>query len=140
MEALAAEKVIPHRPPMRMIDALVEWSDGSASGVVVFEEGHMAVHDGLVTEAALVECIAQTVAAMEGAKRAASGPPAGNAAEKPGMLCGVSDFVVARRPRAGEQLEIRVQVQKRLGPMLLADGQVLCNGHVAASGSLKLSG
>jgi predicted hotdog family 3-hydroxylacyl-ACP dehydratase len=140
MELMDIEEVIPHRPPMRMIDALTEWSDDSASGVVVFDGNHMAVHDGLVVESALVECIAQTVAAMEGAKRVACESPRGPAGEQVGMLCGVSDFAVVRRPRAGDRLEIRVQVRKRLGPMLLADGQVLCNGHIAAAGSLKLSG
>jgi len=140
MEPIDVEDVIPHRPPMRMIDALTEWSDDSARGVVVFDENHMAVHDGLVVESALVECIAQTVAAMEGAKRAACENPGGPAGEHVGMLCGVSDFSVVRRPRAGDRLEVRVQVRKRLGPMLLADGQVLCDGLVAAEGSLKLSG
>ena len=140
MGALAAEEVIPHRPPMRMIDALMEWSDNSARGAIVFDAKHMAVHDGLVTESALVECIAQTVAAMEGAKKAACGTTGGTVGEQVGMLCGVSDFVVVRRPKAGEQLEVRVQVHKRLGPMLLVDGQVLHNGDVVASGSLKLSG
>ncbi|MEI6148001.1 MAG: hypothetical protein WCS01_02815 [bacterium] len=140
MEPIAAEDVIPHRPPMRLIDALVEWNDHSARSVVVFAGDHMAVRDGFVTEPALVECIAQTVAAMEGARKAAGVAPGGTSGQQVGMLCGISDFAVVRRPKSGERLEVSVQVQKRLGPMLLADGQVLCDGQVVASGSLKLSG
>jgi predicted hotdog family 3-hydroxylacyl-ACP dehydratase len=133
---ISAETVIPHRSPMRMLDVLVDWNEESAKGEVVFGAGHLAIDNGLVREAALVECMAQTVAAMEGAKTAAGGGPGGT---QVGMLCGVSDFVVMRRPAAGERLEIGVRVQKRLGPMLLVDGQIVCDGRVVASGSLKLS-
>ena len=139
MEAITAEEVIPHRPPMRMIDTLVEWSDDAAAAVVVFDGNHMAVQDGRVAEAALVECMAQTVAALEGAKTAARGNPGETAAAQVGMLCGVSDLSVVRRPNAGERLDVEVHVRKRLGPMALVDGRILCDGLVAAAGSLKLS-
>ena len=140
MRAIAAEDVIPHRLPMRMIDTLVAWNDDAARSAVVFDGNHMAVDDGLVTESALVECIAQTVAAMEGARKAACGRLGGTPETEVGMLCGVSDFAIIRRPKAGERFEVSVQVRKRLGPMLLADGEIVCDGHVVASGSLKLSG
>ena len=133
-DSVAAETVIPHRPPMRLIDTLDAWSEEAAQASVVFDPAHLAVDDGRVTEAALVECLAQTVAAMEGARAAAAGTGG-----QLGMLCGVADFTVLRRPRAGERLEIRVRAEKRLGTMLLAAGEVWCNGSVAASGALKLS-
>lgn len=134
MEAIAAETVIPHRPPMRLIDTLETWSEAGAQASVVFDATHLAVDSGRVTEAALVECLAQTVAAMEGARAAAAGTGG-----QLGMLCGVADFTVLRRPCAGERLEVRVRAEKRLGSMLLAAGEVWCNGSLAASGALKLS-
>ena len=136
--AIAAEDVIPHRSPMRMIDSLEEWSDDCATAFVVFDENHMATRDGLVVEPALVECVAQTVAAMEGVRNTDSAKPVDPAAERMSMLCGVSDFTIHHRPTAGKRLEVTVQTQKRLGKMLLAEGRILCEGQIMASGLLKL--
>jgi len=140
LTAVAAKDLIPHRWPMRMIDSLTEWTGDSAVGVAVFDKAHMAVSDGLVTEPALVECVAQTVAAMEGRKRLDSESPDDIQAHQPGMLCGVSDFVIEKRPGANKRLKIEVVVRKRLGAMLLVDGRIVCDDVVVASGSLKLVG
>jgi len=121
---------------MLMIDRLESWTNESATASVVFDDTHMAVSQGRVLAAALVESIAQTAAGMEGMRRRAESPTAG--AASPGMLCGVSHFAVKQRPATGERLDISVQVQKRLGPMLLIDGCISVSGDVVASGSLSL--
>lgn len=139
MTTIAAEKVIPHRSPMRMIDSLIEWNDESAVSTVIFNKEHMAVSEGFVTEPALVEAIAQTVAAMEGIRKVDNAKPDEGSEAQPGMLCGVTDFVVENKPKAEEPLKIKVHVQKRLGSMLLIDGIITSNNKLIATGSLKLS-
>ena len=140
MTTIAAEKVIPHRFPMRMIDSLEEWNNESAVSTVVFSKEHMAVSEGFVTEPALVEALAQTVAAMEGMRNIDKAEPDDDLAEQPGMLCGVTDFVVEKKPKAEKPLKIEVHVQKRLGSMFLVDGKITCNNELIATGSLKLFG
>ncbi len=132
---VAIETLLPHRSPMRWIDELVEFTDTTAVSSACFSADHFAVADGAVLETALVECVAQTVAAAQGARAKAggpSGPPAG------GMLAAVSGFRVTSRPPCDQTLRIEVCEVKRFGPMLLVAGTVTCAGQVVASGELTL--
>jgi predicted hotdog family 3-hydroxylacyl-ACP dehydratase len=126
-----ASTLLPHRPPMRMIDRLVDAGPGTACAEAVLGDGHFGVAGGRVLEAALVECVAQTAAAQK-----ALG--AGGAPAAPGLLAGVSAFRVFRRPAAGERLTIRTKDEKRLGPMSLVAGDVFVGGERVAAGQLKL--
>jgi predicted hotdog family 3-hydroxylacyl-ACP dehydratase len=133
--SLAIENLIPHRDPMRWIDALTDCTDTTATATVCFNADHFAVVDGMVLEPALVECVAQTVAAAMGYRARTRGE-----SSKPGlgMLTVVSDFQIRSRPPAGKQLTIEVRELRRLGPMLLVTGSVACDGQVIATGELTL--
>ena len=128
-----AATLLPHRPPMRMIDRLLEAGPGTACAETVFEAGRMGLAGGRVLEAALVECVAQTVAAQK-AHLAGGGPPS------PGMLAGVAGFRVIRRPAAGERLTIRTREDRQLGSLTLVTGCVFAGGERVAEGQLKLFG
>jgi predicted hotdog family 3-hydroxylacyl-ACP dehydratase len=130
------ETLIPHRPPMRWIDALTQCGDASAQAVVSFDKGHFAVANGFVLETALVESIAQTVAAAEGHRAQTAGT--GGAVAAGGMLVAVSSFSFRARVAAGNQLRIETRALKQLGPMLLVSGSVWCDGEEIASGELML--
>ncbi|MEI6083890.1 MAG: hypothetical protein WCS70_06270 [Verrucomicrobiota bacterium] len=127
------DNLIPHRAPMRWVDALTECTDTTATATVCFEANHFAVTDGVVLEPALVECIAQTCAAALGYRARGQ---AGEA--RLGMLTIVSDFQIHSRPLAGQQLTITVRELRRLGPMLMVTGSVAYDGQVIATGNLTL--
>jgi 3-hydroxyacyl-[acyl-carrier-protein] dehydratase len=129
------DQLIPHRPPMRWIDALVECTDTTATATACFEADHFAVTDGFVPEAALVECMAQTVAAAQGERARRSGKTGGPAG---GMLAAVSSFRIASRPSVGQTLRIEIRELKRFGPMLLVAGTIAQDGQPVASGELTL--
>jgi len=134
---LAADELIPHRSPIQMIDTLLHWTADSACGSVTFSQDHMGVMDGFVSEPALIEAMAQTLAAMESANaRQQDGVSKGRASS--GVLCGVSRFDIKDMPRAGMPLTIEVMVEKRLGPMMLASGCIRCQGKIVASGQLQV--
>ena len=128
-----AGTLVPHRPPMLLIDALVECGGGSARAEAALPEGHLAVADGAVLESALVECVAQTAAAMKGFDARGQEGPASI-----GMLAGAADFEVFRRPPAGRRLTIEVREERRLGALALIYGRVLCDGQTVASGQLRV--
>jgi 3-hydroxyacyl-[acyl-carrier-protein] dehydratase len=132
---LAIEQLIPHRAPMRFIDALVECTDTTASATACFNADSFAVADGLVLETALVECVAQTVAAALGqrARQPGQAERLGN-----GMLVAVSNFKIQARPPAGKTLRIEVRELKRLGLMLMISGRISCDGQIIASGEMTL--
>jgi predicted hotdog family 3-hydroxylacyl-ACP dehydratase len=129
------EELIPHRAPMRWIDELTDCTDTTARATAIFTADHFAVADGAVTETALVECIAQTVAAALGHRARASGK---TGAANNGMLAAVSNFKIHSRPPLDQPLNIEVRELKRLGSMLLIAGTILCDGQAIATGELSL--
>ena len=131
----AIEALIPHRPPMRWIDALTDCTETTAHATASFTAGHFAVVDGVVIETALVECMAQTVAAALG-HRTRAGGNTGTATN--GMLAAVSNFKIRARPPLDKTLTIEVRELKRLGPMLLIAGTISCDGQLIATGELSL--
>src|SRR5262245_50438780 len=121
--SVAVEKLLPHRPPMLWIGELTRCTETEATATATFKESDFAVSNGTVLESALVECIAQTLAAAQGerARRfGKAGPSAG------GVLAAVTDFRIQGRAPIGKPLQIDVRELKRFGPMLLVSGEVKC--------------
>ena len=133
--SVAIESLLPHRAPMLWIDALTECTDDIARATARFNADHFATENGAILETALVECMAQTVAAAKG-HRADSGGHSGEISG--GMLAAVSNFQIHSRLLADKTLTIEVREVKRFGPMLLVNGQIFCEGKRIASGDLTL--
>src|ERR1700722_5077958 len=123
--SLAIENLIPHRAPMRFINTLDECTETTAVATACFSANSFAVVNGFVLETALVECVAQTVAAALG-QRAKNRRQIENSGG--GMLVSVSDFKIQSRPPAEKRLQIEIRELKRLGPMLRVFGEILCDG------------
>lgn len=133
---LAIEQLIPHRAPMQWINALTDCTATTATATACFGENDFAVVDGKVLETALVECVAQTVAAALGQRAQVGGGKSGAAAH--GMLVAVSNFKISARPSFGKILHIEVQERRRLGPMVMISGKISCDGQIVAAGELSL--
>lgn len=131
----AIEQLIPHRAPMRWVDALSDCTDTTATATTRFNAEHFAVVDGVVLETALVECMAQTVAAALGQRMRASGK---SGLANNGMLAAVSNFKIFSQPPIDQTLTIEVREVKRLGPMLLIAGKIFCGTELIATGDLSL--
>jgi predicted hotdog family 3-hydroxylacyl-ACP dehydratase len=135
--SVTIEKLIPHRAPMRFIDALVECTETTAVATVCFNADSFAVVNGFVLETALVECVAQTVAAALGQRVKNSGQSDSGIAAK-GMLVSISNFKIQSCPPPGKELRIEIRELKRLGLMLRVIGEISCEGQPIASGELTL--
>lgn len=131
----AIEQLIPHRAPLRWVEELIDCTDTTATATTRFTADHFAVTDGQVSEAALVELMAQTVAAALGQRMAASGK---SGAVNNGMLAAVSNFKIHARPPLEQTLTIEVREVKRLGPMLMITGKISCGAELIATGDLSL--
>jgi predicted hotdog family 3-hydroxylacyl-ACP dehydratase len=132
----ALDQLIPHRAPMQWITGLTDCTETTATATTCFEADAFAVAGGRIIETALVECLAQTVAAALGRRAQSGEAKSGGAAN--GMLVGVSNFKIQSRPPVGQILRIEIREQKRLGPMLLIAGTISCDGLLVASGELSL--
>jgi predicted hotdog family 3-hydroxylacyl-ACP dehydratase len=133
--SIALENLLPHRAPMLWIDALTRCTATEATAIANFQEGDFAVGNGSLLETALVECMAQTVAAAQGERAHRSGK---TGASVSGMLAAVTDFRIQAPAPIGKRLQIEVRELKRFGPMMLVSGEVKCEGQLIASGQLSL--
>ncbi len=131
------ENLIPHRAPMRFINALIHCDEKTATATANFSENDFCVADGKVIETALVECVAQTVAAALGQRAQNSGGEKSSAAAN-GMLIAVSNFKIISQPSAGQNLQIEISETRRLGPMVMIHGKISCDGAIVATGDLSL--
>ena len=131
----AIEELIPHRAPLRWIDALTDCTDTTATVTTRFTPEHFAVTNGAVTETALVECVAQAVAAALGQRMRAGGK---SGAANQGMLAAVSNFKILSPPPLEKTVHISVREVKRLGPMLLITATISCDAQTIATGELSL--
>ena len=84
---------------------------------------------------ALVECVAQTVAAALGYRQRKAGR---SGTANNGMLVAVSNFKIVSRPPLNQSLTIEVRELKRLGPMLMIAGRISCENTLIAQGELSL--
>jgi predicted hotdog family 3-hydroxylacyl-ACP dehydratase len=135
--SVAIENLIPHRAPMCFIDALTDCTETTAVATACFRAGSFAVANGFVLENALVECVAQTVAAALGQRAQTYGQSDSGIAAK-GMIVAVSNFKIQSRPPSGKPLRIEVREIRRLGLMLRVSGKISCDGQPIASGELTL--
>lgn len=133
--SIEVENLLPHRGPMLWIDSLTRCTQTEATAMACFKADDFAVANGSVTETALVECMAQTVAAAQGERAHLAGK---SGAAVSGMLAAVTDFRIHAQAPIGKSLQIDVRELKRFGPMLLVSGEIRCEGQLIASGQLSL--
>ncbi len=126
-------KLLPHRPPAVLIDALQEASETRGVGVKTFRPGDYGLYGGCVCEPALIECAAQTVAALFGYN--ALSKPAGSGL---GVLAGISSFLFLRKVSVGEILRIEVEAVRSFGVMHVIEAKIFSQSAQVAGGELKL--
>lgn len=129
------ELLLPHRAPMRWLDALTECTPTTARATVCFTADHFAVAEGVVIETALVECVAQTIAAAQGHRARLAGK---SGAPSVGMLAAIANFKIHAPPPLGKTLEIEINELKKFGPLMLVSGGVTCAGQTIATGELTV--
>jgi predicted hotdog family 3-hydroxylacyl-ACP dehydratase len=140
MESLAPiESLLPHRTPLRWIDALIACDETTATATATFPPGHFAVSGQGVIEIALVECVAQTVAAASAWRNCTSEPKAGSGlGGGVGMLAAINEFEMRERVPAGARLRIEVRNGRRLGSLLRVAGEVYFEDRQVAGGELTI--
>lgn len=126
------EELLPHRPPFLMLDALREAGPERGVGVCSFPEGSCGCGPRGPLPEALIEAAAQTMAALMGQAALQAGTVPGR-----GLLVGVKGFRFLRQALCAVELQIELAVERRLGPLCLAQADILQQGERVASGKLK---
>lgn len=136
---MSALDALPHGPEFRFIDELTELDGGKRAvgryrvrGDEAFLAGHFPGRP-LMPGVILVEAIAQL-----GGVAAQSDPEIPTV---PGLLLtGIRGAKILGAAVPGETLEIRAQVEGRLGPMIQISGEVRSGERVLATAKIRLAG
>jgi predicted hotdog family 3-hydroxylacyl-ACP dehydratase len=131
---MAAERLIPHRAPMRLVDTLLSVHEGCiVTESVVPRTSMMADGEGRLDEVAFMEMIAQSYAAFKGYMDLVEGKPAGA-----GFLVGVRHLDFTDRAHAGDRLLTSIRTVTAFGGFAVVEGSVTRGDETVASGIIKL--
>jgi predicted hotdog family 3-hydroxylacyl-ACP dehydratase len=126
--------LVPHGPPIRALEELVEWELGRAVCTVTIREGMPFVRDGRLASVVTLEYIAQAVAACLGHEAYVGGEGV-----RVGMLIGVRKMELLR-PWIAVGRELRVSVERVRGNEEVSTfrGEVTVEGEVVATAMTTL--
>mgnify|MGYP003960753347 CR=1 FL=1 len=128
------EQILPHRPPMLMIDGYTRIDSDNASSEMHFEPSNYGCENGYVLDSMLIECVAQTVAAHFGYKSLGKdeGYP------ELGMLTSVDTFVFNDMVKDTSKIDIRISKTDEIGAFKLIYGEISVQGKLVAKGRIKV--
>ena len=131
-EALA--RLLPQRPPMLLIDALLSCAADLTVSQFRVPADSVLVEDGHLSEAGLVENIAQTAAAGAG-----YGYQQGGAGTSPiGFIAAIKDLRVKALPAVGTVLTTEVVVQNQVLEFTIVRGTVRAGGATFAECEMRI--
>ncbi len=129
-----AVTLLPHRPPMILVDQLISFQDGAGCVSALVRENDLFVAtDGCLEEVAMIELVAQSYATIKGYDDQINKRPV-----QRGFLVGGRTFKFLRLPHIGETLLIDIVVSGELDSFSVVDGVIKVGDEIIAKGSVKL--
>lgn len=129
-----AGQLVPHKPPMLLIDRLLEIQErASLSEMIVRPDMAFVGEDGTLDDAAYPEIISQAIAAQEGFRKMGSRDP-----HQEGFLLGIKNIGIVGRARVGDTLRISVLKVAKYGDFGIIQGEVRNGSALIAHGEVKV--
>jgi len=125
--------LIPQRPPMIMIDRLVNAAGRSAEGSLLITESNIFCRDGAFQEAGIVEFIAQTAAAHTGYLMLEAGREISL-----GFIGSVKNLNISSLPPAGKEIRSEIVIDSELLGYTIITGKVFLNGIMLADCEIRI--
>ena len=129
--------LLPHRPPLILVDQLVYFDQRAAKTVFTVHEANLFCKDGRMEEAGFVENIAQTCAAHTGFKQYLRNNGA-NDKIKIGVIAMIHSLEINRRPLTGEVLETSMVIEEEVFSTTLVRSEVKIGNEPIATCKMKL--
>jgi radical SAM protein with 4Fe4S-binding SPASM domain len=129
-----ADRLVPHKPPMLMIDTLLAIRErASVSEMEVTDESIFLGADGTLEEASYAEIISQAIAAQNGFKNLEN-----RKLRSEGLLLGIKKLEILGNARIGDKLTVHVYKVARYGEFGIIRGEVFRGADLIAKGEIKL--
>jgi predicted hotdog family 3-hydroxylacyl-ACP dehydratase len=125
--------LIPQRQPFVMVDQLLSCNETTCTTIFKVIDGNVLVGNGDLSEAGLLENIAQTAAAGAGLRALQS-----NAPVLAGYIGAIKNFEVFELPKIGDVIETDIVIQQQIFDITLIAGSVKCGGHLIAKCEMKI--
>jgi len=131
--ASSEEINIPQKPPMVMVNRLVEMSGETTVTAFRITEDNVFCTNGEFREPGLIENMAQTAAAGVGAK------PVNQDGKAPlGFIGGIKNLRILAFPKAGQEITTRITVLHQVFDATIVQGEVFLEDRLIASCELKI--
>jgi 3-hydroxyacyl-[acyl-carrier-protein] dehydratase len=124
---------IPQRPPMVMVDTLIEADHEKATSSFQIAPDNIFVEDGKFSEPGLVENIAQTAAAMVGYQCALRNVPV-----PVGFIAAVKNLKINFIPEAVSTIQTHVTVTNTVMNVSIIEGRVEQSGTLLCTCEMKI--
>ncbi|NMC38067.1 MAG: 3-hydroxyacyl-ACP dehydratase [Bacteroidales bacterium] len=125
--------LIPQRPPMVMIDKLVNAGEKKCEGVFHVSESNPLCLGNHLTEAGIIECIAQTAAAYTGYLRLS---------EKKNIVRGyigsVKNLKIYSLPEADDEIRTEIILENELLGFTIITGRIICHERLIAECEMRI--
>lgn len=125
--------VIPQRPPFVMIDQLVACDSISSQTTFSVSPENILVDNGELSEAGMIENIAQTVAAGAGYMAKKNGEQVSI-----GYIGAVKNLEILALPKVGDVINTEVTVINQVFGVTIVTGKVECKGLELAKCEMKI--
>ena len=126
--------LIPQRPPMVMVDALVHFDPVASETTLTVREDNILVEEGRLTAYGLLENIAQTCAARIGYINLRNSD-----AVRIGVIGALRNMMIHSLPAIGEEVRTRIEIQEEVFGMTLAAATCRCGERLLAEGTIKIA-
>jgi len=131
---MSAERLVPHRPPLCLVDRLLEFSGNTGIVEAVIGPDNIFLNsDGMIPSLTTVELIAQAAAAVNGYNDLIHEKPI-----KKGLLVDVRGINFMGSCYNGDRLTIRIEIARTFGEFSIIQGEVKRGEEVLTQGTLKL--
>jgi predicted hotdog family 3-hydroxylacyl-ACP dehydratase len=129
-----AAALIPQKPPMVLVDALVACEGNRAVARFTIPERHLMVSGGRLTEAGLIEHMAQTAALKAGYEMKIR-----DATPRLGYLAGIRNLKILQLPAIGETVETEIVVAGEVFGITRIQARTHCHGRLCAYSELRIA-
>lgn len=130
---LDIQEYIPQRPPIVMIDRIVDISESKVVCEFLVKNDNLFVVDGKFPEPGIIENMAQTIAAGAGYRAREN-----NEKVKLGYIAAIKNLNIHNLPSVGDVLNTSVQIVNEVFSVTIVQAEVVCGSSKIADCEMRI--